>query len=92
MTFSLIARAADGMFGTVVTSSSISVASRCGGWARAGVGAVATQNVTDPALGALGLKLLARGTRITASSLAIIRRRHQGAPILEGAAVVRPAA
>src|SRR5262249_42811607 len=50
-----------GMFGTVVTSSSICVASRCGGWARAGVGAVATQNVTDPRLAALALDLLARG-------------------------------
>ena len=61
MTFSLIARADNGMFGTVVSSSSICVASRCGGWARAGVGAVATQNITDPALGALGLDLLAQG-------------------------------
>ena len=62
MTFSVVARCAQtGRFGVVVTSSSIAVASRCGRWARAGVGAVATQNITDPALGQLGLDLLAEG-------------------------------
>jgi uncharacterized Ntn-hydrolase superfamily protein len=62
MTFSLVARCrASGMFGVAVTSSSPCVASRCGGWARAGIGAVATQNVTDPRLGHLGLSLLAQG-------------------------------
>jgi uncharacterized Ntn-hydrolase superfamily protein len=62
MTFSLIARCpVSGMFGVAVTSSSPCVAARCGNWARAGVGAVATQNVTDPRLGHLGLALLAQG-------------------------------
>lgn len=62
MTFSIIARCAEtGRFGVAVASSSIAVASRCGRWARAGVGAVATQNITDPALGQLGLDLLAEG-------------------------------
>ena len=62
MTFSLVARCPiSGMFGVAVTSSSPCVAARCGGWARAGVGAVATQNVTDPRLGHLGLALLAQG-------------------------------
>ena len=62
MTFSIIARCAEtGRFGVVVTSSSICVASRCGRWARPGVGAVATQNITDPGLGQLGLDLLAEG-------------------------------
>lgn len=62
MTFSVVARCGQtGRFGVVVTSSSIAVASRCGRWARAGVGAVATQNITDPALGQLGLNLLAEG-------------------------------
>ncbi len=62
MTFSLIARCrVSGMFGVVVTSSSPCVASRCGTWARAGIGAVATQNVTDPRLGHLGLALLEQG-------------------------------
>ena len=62
MTFSVIARCAEsGRFGVAVTSSSIAVASRCGRWARSGVGAIATQNITDPALGQLGLDLLAEG-------------------------------
>src|SRR5215813_5428001 len=51
MTFSLVGRCArTGMLGVAVTSSSPAVAARCA-WARAHVGAVATQNVTDPALG-----------------------------------------
>ncbi|MGN6792870.1 MAG: DUF1028 domain-containing protein [Streptosporangiaceae bacterium] len=51
MTFSLVGRCArTGMLGIVVTSSSPAVAARCA-WARARVGAVATQNVTDPSLG-----------------------------------------
>ena len=62
MTFSIAARCSrSGMFGIAVSSSSICVASRCGVWARAGAGVVATQNVTDPRLGAIGLDLLAGG-------------------------------
>ena len=62
MTFSLAGRdAATGMFGTVVASSSPCVAARCA-HARAGVGAVASQNVTDPSLGPRLLDLLAVGT------------------------------
>ncbi len=61
MTFSLTARCArTGMFGVAVTSSSPCVASRCA-WARPAVGAVATQNITDPALGAQGLDLMQAG-------------------------------
>jgi uncharacterized Ntn-hydrolase superfamily protein len=61
MTFSLVGRCAEtGMFGVVVTSSSVCVASRCA-WARGGVGAAATQNITDPRLGKLGLDLLQQG-------------------------------
>ncbi|MGH6719072.1 MAG: DUF1028 domain-containing protein [Alphaproteobacteria bacterium] len=61
MTFSITARCPrTGMFGIAITTSSICVASRCV-WARAHAGAVATQNITDPRLGALGLDLLARG-------------------------------
>ena len=62
MTFSILGRCErTGAFGIAVTSSSIAIGSRCGRWAAAGVGAVATQNITDPSLGALGLDLLARG-------------------------------
>lgn len=61
MTFSLVARCAEtGMFGVVIASSSPAVAARCA-HARAGIGAVASQNVTDPALGPLTLDLMAGG-------------------------------
>jgi uncharacterized Ntn-hydrolase superfamily protein len=61
MTFSITGRCGrTGMFGVAVTTSSIAVASRCS-WARAGVGAVATQNVTDPRIGQRGLDLMASG-------------------------------
>jgi uncharacterized Ntn-hydrolase superfamily protein len=48
------------MFGVVVTSSSPAVAARCA-HTRAGVGAVTTQNVTDPRLGPRLLEAMARG-------------------------------
>jgi uncharacterized Ntn-hydrolase superfamily protein len=48
------------MFGIAVSSSSPAVAARCA-HARAGVGAVATQNITDPTLGFAGLQLMASG-------------------------------
>jgi uncharacterized Ntn-hydrolase superfamily protein len=61
MTFSIVARCSrTGMFGVAVSSSSPAVAARCA-YAQAGVGAVASQNVTDPTLGTRGLELLARG-------------------------------
>ncbi|MCA0938278.1 DUF1028 domain-containing protein [Salipiger pacificus] len=61
MTFSLVARCPEtGMFGLVISSSSPAVAARCS-FARAGVGAVATQNVTDPSLGPLALDLMEGG-------------------------------
>ncbi|WP_131120145.1 DUF1028 domain-containing protein [Lichenihabitans psoromatis] len=61
MTFSIVARCAQtGMFGVAVSSSSPAVAARCA-HARPGVGAVATQNFTDPTLGRRGLDLLERG-------------------------------
>ena len=61
MTFSLVARCAEtGMFGLAISSSSPAVAARCAP-ARAGVGAVASQNVTDPTLGPLALDLMQSG-------------------------------
>jgi uncharacterized Ntn-hydrolase superfamily protein len=58
MTFSLLGRCSEsGMLGVAITTSSICVASRCP-WARAGVGAVATQNITDPSIGPRILDLL----------------------------------
>lgn len=61
MTFSLVARdPGTGAFGIVISSSSPAVASRCA-HARAGVGVVASQNVTNPALGPHVLGSLAGG-------------------------------
>lgn len=61
MTFSIAGRCArTGMFGIAITTSSIAVGARCP-WVRAKVGAVSTQNVTDPRLGPKGLDLLQSG-------------------------------
>lgn len=61
MTFSISGRCPEtGMFGIAVSSSSPCVAARCA-HARAGVGVVATQNITDPSLGPKGLDLMATG-------------------------------
>ncbi len=61
MTLSLVARCErTGQFGAVIASSSMAVAARCI-HVRAGAGAVATQNVTDPRLGPRALGLLERG-------------------------------
>jgi uncharacterized Ntn-hydrolase superfamily protein len=58
MTFSLVGRChRTGMLGVAVTSSSPAVAARCA-WARSSVGAVATQNVTDPSLAPRVLDLM----------------------------------
>ena len=61
MTFSIAGRCENtGMFGVAITTSSVSVGSRCP-HARAGVGAVATQNITDPDLGTLVLDYMEAG-------------------------------
>ena len=52
-----------GMVGVAITTSSICVGSRCP-WVRAGVGAAATQNVTDPSLGNLMLDYLEKGSSV----------------------------
>lgn len=67
MTFSIVARCAEsGQFGMAISSSSPAVAARCA-FARAGVGAVATQNVTNPGLGPLMLDRLAAGESAAAA-------------------------
>jgi len=48
------------MVGVAITTSSIAVTGRCA-WVRAGVGAVATQNLTDPVLGIQILDLMEEG-------------------------------
>jgi uncharacterized Ntn-hydrolase superfamily protein len=61
MTISLTGRCRNtGMFGVAITTSSISVGSRCP-HARAGVGAVATQYITDPHLATLVLNQMEDG-------------------------------
>jgi uncharacterized Ntn-hydrolase superfamily protein len=63
MTFSIVARSADArLFGVAIASSSPAVAARCA-HGRAGVGAVATQNITDPSLGPGVLDVLGRGLK-----------------------------
>jgi uncharacterized Ntn-hydrolase superfamily protein len=71
MTFSIVARCSrTGMFGVAISSSSPAVAARCS-YAQAGVGAVASQNVTDPSLGPRALEHLARGAT-AAEAIAIV--------------------
>ncbi|MFZ0323966.1 MAG: DUF1028 domain-containing protein [Actinomycetes bacterium] len=61
MTYSIVARCArTGSLGVAISSSSPAVASRCA-HVRSGVGAVATQNITDPRLGPAVLERLASG-------------------------------
>jgi len=61
MTFSLVARCSKtGMFGVAISSSSPAVASRCAN-TRSGVGAVSSQNVTDPTLGPKTLDCIQKG-------------------------------
>ena len=72
MTFSLTARCPEtGMLGMVISSSSPAVAARCV-HVRANVGAVASQNITDPRLGQIGLDLLTRGLSATEVSDALV--------------------
>ncbi|WP_054008723.1 DUF1028 domain-containing protein [Cypionkella psychrotolerans] len=76
MTFSLIARCAKtGQFGMVISSSSPAVAARCA-HVRAGVGAVASQNITDPALGPLLLDALAKGKSADQALIHITKDRQ----------------
>ncbi|HET7668209.1 MAG TPA: DUF1028 domain-containing protein [Mycobacterium sp.] len=65
MTLSLVVRAGSA-FGMVICSSSPAVASRCA-HLRAGVGAVASQNVTNPHLGVVALDALADGANARAA-------------------------
>jgi uncharacterized Ntn-hydrolase superfamily protein len=74
MTFSLVARCRDtGRFGVAVASSSPAVAARCA-HVRAGVGAVATQNVTDPRLGPKLLDLMATGASAADAMATVVAR------------------
>ncbi len=75
MTFSIVGRCArTGMFGVAITTSSISVGARCP-HARSGVGAVASQNITDPHLGTLLLDALERGKGAASAIAEVIESR-----------------
>ena len=79
MTFALVARCADtGMFGTAVASSSPAVAARCS-HVRTGVGAVSSQNVTDPTLGPKILDMMGDGL----SSFAAIAELNKTGKFME---------
>ena len=75
MTFSIAGRCArTGQFGVAITTSSISVGSRCP-HVRAGVGAVATQNITDPHLATLVLDAMEAGQSAAQAIEAVTRDR-----------------
>jgi uncharacterized Ntn-hydrolase superfamily protein len=72
MTFSIVGRCErTGMVGVAITTSSICVGARCP-WARAGVGAVATQNVTLPSIGPMVLDRIERGAAAQAALDAVM--------------------
>jgi uncharacterized Ntn-hydrolase superfamily protein len=76
VTFSLVGRCPDtGMLGVAVSSSSPAVAARCA-HVRAGVGAAASQNVTDPRLGAELLDLMEAGLDAEQAIAAMEGRQH----------------
>lgn len=75
MTFSIAGRCPkSGAFGVAITTSSIAVGARCP-HARAKVGAVATQNVTDPNLGPLLLDLMEQGLSARDAIAAVVKDR-----------------
>lgn len=78
MTFSIAARDETGALGVALTSSSPAVAARCI-HLRSGVGAVASQNITDPRYGGILLNALADGQTPDAA-LADLVGRDQTAP------------
>ncbi|MCT9001059.1 DUF1028 domain-containing protein [Microbacterium memoriense] len=74
MTLSLVAHD-HGAFGIVISSSSPAVASRCA-YLRPGAGAVATQNVTNPALGPVALDALEGGATAAEALAAALATEH----------------
>ena len=76
MTFSIVARDETGAFGSAISSSSPAVAARCVHLAD-GVGAVNSQNITDPRLGPILLTALRDGASATESLDALVARTPQ---------------
>lgn len=76
MTFSILGRCEKtNMFGVAISSSSISVASRCP-WVRSNIGAASTQNITDPSLGSLMLNYLEEGLSADEAINKIIKEKE----------------
>jgi uncharacterized Ntn-hydrolase superfamily protein len=76
MTFSLAARdPKTGEFGVAITTASPAVGARCP-FVRGGVGAVLTQNRTDPRLGPRGLDLLEKGASAQETIDELVRTAH----------------
>jgi uncharacterized Ntn-hydrolase superfamily protein len=76
MTFSIAGRCAKtGAFGVAITTSSIAVGARCP-HVRAGIGAVSTQNITDPRLGPLVLDYMEDGLNAREAIAAVTRNRQ----------------
>jgi uncharacterized Ntn-hydrolase superfamily protein len=76
MTFSLAARCPKtGAFGVAITTASLAVGARCP-FVRGGVGAVLTQNRTDPRLGPQGLDLLEDGASAQETIDELVRTGH----------------
>ncbi len=72
MTFSVVARCEEtGQLGIAISSSSIAVGARCP-WVRAGVGAVASQNITLPSLGPQILDVLEEGAASSEALAAVL--------------------
>jgi len=79
MTFSIVGHCKrTGMQGVAITTSSICVGSRCP-WVRSGVGAVTSQNVTDPTIGNEVLDLLADGISVTDAVKRVMDERSHAA-------------
>jgi uncharacterized Ntn-hydrolase superfamily protein len=66
------------MFGVAISSSSPAVGARCA-HARAGVGVVASQNITDPALGGIILDGMAQGQSAAQALKAALSQTAHGA-------------
>lgn len=76
MTFSIAARCSrTGAFGVAITTASVCVGARCP-FVRGRVGAVLTQNRTDPRLGPRGLDLLERGASAQEAIDELVRTGH----------------
>ncbi len=86
MTYSIVARDVEtGQMGVAVQSHYFSVGSLCP-WAEAGVGAVATQSLVDPAYGPLGLDLM-RGGKTAQTALASLIAGDEGQAVRQVAMV-----